>query len=561
MKPDKALAVASCITILVVSVLSCTGVPATPAATPKPARPLASPPGSAAATSTPLSPKSSAPATTAPVATPKPNIGEPKYGGSVTRLRERYPDMLDPHLSRGDASWTDVLGPVYSSLLMFNENMEIVPDLVEKWEQPSDLQYVLHLRKGAKFHDNPAMKAREFTADDVKYNIERMGTNDPKFFRRYQFQVVSTIEIQDKYTVRVTLKEPTPPFVSFIAQPHNYIVGREAVERFGDLSRQEAGTGPFYLKSWTEKVSYKLAKNPDYFVKGVPYLDEVNVVIVPDPAARLASFRSGRADFILTSHTDLNALKRTNPKVTSSSLPSFSIVMVFHPDKKPVSDQRVRQALSLALDRQALIEIIMDGQAEIIGAVYGVAESWQLPQEELKRLYKPDIPRAQKLMTEAGYPNGFPLEVKVSSGRKDAMETVTVVAGQLRQMGVDIKQQILEHTTLIAQRNAADYVTLLHANTASIEPGEAIEQRWRAGGMYNLKDEELTRLIDEQRSEVDAAKRRQMLNQFERIMIDKAYVLFLYGYGEHLVRQSYIKGPGQPSVLGQHLVAYNWIEK
>ncbi|MFH1485169.1 MAG: ABC transporter substrate-binding protein, partial [Chloroflexota bacterium] len=420
----------------------------------------------------------------------------------------------------------------------------------------------LHVRKGAKFHNTPEMKGREFTAEDVKFNLQRMATEDKRFLRRWQFQTVTKIETPDKYTVKLTLKEPTAPFVSFMAQPYNWMVGREAVEKLGDLGRAEAGTGPFQVKSWTDKVSYKLAKNPDYFVKGIPYLDEINVIIVPDFATRLAAFRSGRGDYLLMEYSAFAALKKTNPNVVSSKPARGIIFLGFHPDKKPFSDQRVRQAFSLTVDRQALIDIVMEGQAELIGTVYGaVAASWRMPQDELKRLYKLDIAKAKQLMAEAGYPNGFPLEVKVSSQRKDCMETLIPVAEQLKQIGVEVKQQVLEHTTLTAQRNAADYLCLLHGGSAAIEPAERIVQYWRTGGMYHLHDQDLDRLLKDQQTAVDVAKRRQILHEFNRTFIEKAYSLMLYGYNQHLVRQPYIKGPLENSEYSVHLMAYHWIDK
>ncbi|MBI2906199.1 MAG: ABC transporter substrate-binding protein [Chloroflexi bacterium] len=555
MRYRTSLVIASSLTVLALVLASCA-----PAAAPAPA-PKAAPAAPTAAQPKPAAAPEAKAAPAAPAATPKPAVEQPKYGGLVTRMRDKYPDTLDPHLNRGALWSNDVLGPVYSGLLMLNEKMEIVPDLAEKWEQPSDTAYVLHLRRGIKFHDTPVMKGRELTAEDVKYNIQRMATEDPKFFSRWKFQVVSNIETPDKYTVKLTLKEPTAPFLDFLAQPANYMVGREAVEKSGDLNREEAGTGPFYLKSWTEKVSYKLAKYPSYFIKGIPYFDEINVVIVPDPASRLAAFRSGRADVTLVSSIELGALKQTNPRVTSASLPSAIVMMIFHPEKRPFTDQRVRQAFSLAIDRQALVDVVMEGRAEITGPIYGVAASWQLPMDEVKRLYKPDLAQAKKLMTEAGYPDGFPLEVKISSARKDSVESVVVVAQQLKQIGVEIKQQVMEHTTLIAQRDKADYAALLHGGTATLEPGERIEQYWRPGGMYHLKDPELASLLNEQRKTVDVAKRRQILNRFERLWIERAYALMLFGYGEYLVRQPHIKGPYQGSVIGQHMIAYNWSDK
>ncbi|MBI2910482.1 MAG: hypothetical protein HYX92_22785 [Chloroflexi bacterium] len=554
---------ASCLTVLGLFLATCAPA-AAPAATPKaaPTQPAAPTPkpGSTPAVSPAATTPSAKPV--APKATPRPSVEQPKYGGAVTRIRERYPDTLDPHLARGSKAWLDVLAPLYDGLLKLNENMEIVPGLAEKWEQPTDLVYVLHLFKGAKFHDNPVMKERELTSEDVRWNIQRMATNDPKFLRSWQFGVVASIETPDKHTVRLSLKEPTAPFLNYMAQAFNYMVGKEAVEKSGELVRSEAGTGPFYLKSWTEKISYKLAKNPSYFVRGIPYLDEVNVIIVPDPASRLAAFRSGRADYILVSKSDSDALKRTNPAITFSYLPFSFIFLAFNPANKPFTDQRVRQAISLATDRQALIDVVMDGVAELTGPVYGDIEaSWRLPPEELKRLYKVDTPAARKLMAEAGYPNGFSLEIKASAQQKDCVDSVTVLAQQLKQIGVEVQMKVLEHTTFVAQRNAADYAAVLHSGGAAMEVGERIEQYWRIGGMYHLKDQDLGKLLDDQRREVNVARRRQIVNQFEQMMIERAYVLFLFGYPETLVRNPRIKGPRETSAFGQHLVARAWIDR
>lgn len=513
-----------------------------------------------AATAPPQAPEATAAKPAAPAATPTAAAGQPKYGGSVTRFRENYPDALDPHLSRGAPWWNDVLGPLYNGLLRLDEKLEIAPDLVEKWEQPSDTVYVLRLRQGVKFHDNPTMKGREFTAEDARYNIQRMAANDPKFLRRWQFQVVSNIETPDKYTIKLTLKEPTAPFLDYLAQPFNYMVGKEAVEKFGDLSREEAGTGPFVLKSWTEKLSYKLAKNASYYMKGIPYLNEVNVIVVPDPATRLAGFRSRRADYILTSITDLNSLKKANPQISSTSLPAQLVTLNFNPERNPFTDQRVRQAFSLAIDRQSVLDVAMEGDGILTGPIYGVAASWRLSEDELKRLYRTDIPKARQLMADAGFANGFPLEVGVSSRRPDAMDSLTVVTRHLKQIGVDVKQQVLEHTTLIANREGKNYVALLHGGTAALEPAERISQYYLPGGQWNLNDTDLTKLIHEQRVTVNVEKRRQILNQFERLFIEKAYVIVIFGRGDYLVRQPHVKGPQEPSVMSQSLVAYAWLE-
>src|SRR3990170_1674378 len=228
---------------------------------------------------------------------------QPKRGG-VLRVAEREAPGLDPHLSISFLTHS-YISLTYSQLVRFPNGPEqkhpadfaILPDLAERWTTSKDgTVYTFHLRKGVRFHAKPPVNGREVTAEDVKYSLDRFMA---KSGFRARFEPVQSVEVVDKHTVRITLKEPFAPFLNHMANPtFTAILPREAEERFKDFNPPDAviGTGPFVLRSYDKGVKVTFEKNPNYFMKGLPYLDGVVIEITPDAAARLAGRRAGKAE-------------------------------------------------------------------------------------------------------------------------------------------------------------------------------------------------------------------------------------------------------------------------
>ena len=184
----------------------------------------------------------------------------PKRGG-IIRLADREAPNLDPHLSISflTHSWANM---VYSQLVRYPHGPEqkhpadfaIVPDLAEKWEYKSPTVIEFKLRKGVKFHNKPPVNGREVTADDAKYSIERFRA---KSAFRARFEVIQSIDVVDRHTLRITLKEPSAPFLNHLAaSTYVAILPREVEEKFKDFNRPEAmiGSGPFMLKSYQKEI-------------------------------------------------------------------------------------------------------------------------------------------------------------------------------------------------------------------------------------------------------------------------------------------------------------------
>src|SRR5215831_14193348 len=304
-----------------------------------------------------------------------PALGQTPRRGGVIRIAEREAPGLDPHLSISFLTHSYV-SLAYSQLVRFPNGPEqksptdfsILPDLAEKWIVSKDGKiYTFSLRKGVKFHNKPPVNGREVTAEDVKYSLERFMAKSGFATR---FEPVAAIEAVDKHTVRITLKEPYAPFLNHLANPSFCVIlPREAEDKFKDFNQADAviGTGPFILKSYEKGVRVVFEKNPNYFMKGLPYLDGAVIEITPDAAARLALLRSGKAELPhiwgWVSPEEARSLKQTNPEM---SITPYRVIgqgfIYMRTDQPPFNDIRVRRAVSLAIDRKAWNDALLFGE-------------------------------------------------------------------------------------------------------------------------------------------------------------------------------------------------------
>ena len=241
-----------------------------------------------------------------------------------------------------------------------------------------------------RFHAKPPVNGRELTAEDVRYTYERILT-DKGSVNVSMYRAIAKVEAVDKYTVRFTLKEPFAWFLDMVANPMaGAIIARECVEKFGDLKKPEAviGTGPWMLDGYKQNVSVTLVRNPAYFVAGLPYIDRVEMHVDEDNASRIAAFLGGKYDlgweFPGTNRTDWlqisEALKKRRPGLKVAEYASNVMNTIdMRTDKPPFNDARVRQAISLAMDRKGMIDAVLEGQGTVNGPIPAALSEWALP--------------------------------------------------------------------------------------------------------------------------------------------------------------------------------------
>src|SRR3989454_3327192 len=248
-------------------------------------------------------------------ASPKP----PKRGGVLTRASAWDPPVIDPRLTQSIGLFqfagltsNRLLRHVFTDEATGYSDLSLKGDLAESWQgSPDQRVWTFKLRRGVKWQNVPPLKGRELVAADVKYCFEAYAKEGVQAFT---FQEIEGMETPDTHTLRIHLKTPNMLFPQNVAEPVAVIFSREVIEEDGDLKKRLIGTGPYVLKEHTRKVRIVLQRNPDYFDRGRPYVDEYVILSTPDAATRLAAFRTGQADFIwVASPSEVETIIKTNP--------------------------------------------------------------------------------------------------------------------------------------------------------------------------------------------------------------------------------------------------------
>ena len=322
--------------------------------------------------------------------------GQPKRGG-ILRVAGYDPPHFDPHLTLNFKTNT-TLSFAYSTLVRYKVGaavrpgtFTVEPHLAERWEQPDATTYIFHLRQGVKWHDKPPLNGRELVADDVKFTYDRFRA-EPGNPLRFTLESVDHIEVVDRYRVKFVLHEPFVWLVNVLANPYStWIIAPEVVQHFGDLKKAESviGTGPFLLERYEPNVKTVFKRNPDYFLKDQPYVDGVEWFVLEDPSTGLAMYRAGHIDCGPAANwgvrqQDFESLKKSHPHLVYQDFLSnvTSGVLYVRNDMPPFTDVRVRRALSMAIDRQGIIEgVYLRG--EPTPAIARGATEWSLPIDRL----------------------------------------------------------------------------------------------------------------------------------------------------------------------------------
>jgi peptide/nickel transport system substrate-binding protein len=386
-----------------------------------------------------------------------PSSKSPKRGGTLARASAWDPPVLDPRLTQsvGLYQFTTLTSSRLVRYVFPDEgsgpgDLTLKGDLAESWQaNPDHRVWTFKLRQGTKWQNVPPLNGRELVAADVKYCLEAYAKEGVQSFT---FQEVEAIETPDKYTVRIHLKTPNVLFPQNVAEPITVMFSREVLEEDGDLKKRLIGTGPYILKEHTRKVRVVLARNPDYFDKGRPYVDEYTILSTPDAATRMAAFRASQNDILwLASPGEVETVRRTNHAAVVQSyhntLAPFGLALA--QDKPPFNDVRVRRAISTAIDRQKQVDTVFEGHGILgWGVPYIYYQDTPPTAAQLGPWWQYRPAEAKKLLAEAGHPNGFQTTLFYYEYFPQMTSQVQLVQQDLkRNLNIDVKITKLDYTT------------------------------------------------------------------------------------------------------------------
>jgi peptide/nickel transport system substrate-binding protein len=472
----------------------------------------------------------------------------PKRGGTLA-IRTWDPPHFDPFQTISYKTHI-ALSFTHSRLLRHKAGPSVVPgtfpiegDLAESWTQPSETTYVFKLRKGVRWHAKPPVNGRELTADDIVFSVNHFLTVKGNA-NAYMLKAVDKIEAVDKYTVKFTLKEPFVWFLDMLSNPHAVaIVAKEVVEKHGDLKKWESviGTGPWMLDSYRPNVGLTYVRNPNYFIQGLPYIERIEATVDEDNASRMAAFLSGKYDLGWEFPGTINrvdwvqikdTLKQKRPKLQTVEFPSPVMSHIsMRIDQKPFSDVRVRQAMSMAIDRQAIIEAVLEGVGSMNAAVPAALKEWSIPFDKLgegAKYYKYDPAEAKKLLAAAGYPNGFPGTMCFTTyGSTILVDTMQLVQKDLKAVGIDVKIDQKEYGAYIATCFYGKFDSMTFGpQTGFLEPDNFLFGQYYPEELKNqshINDPVVADMLVRQRRTLDAAKRRDIIYDIQRHLAKQQY--------------------------------------
>ncbi|HEV2359450.1 MAG TPA: ABC transporter substrate-binding protein [bacterium] len=352
------------------------------------------------------------------------------------------PNSLEPAVGTGP--FQAIMNAMYEGLVAWNDKGQVVPQLATSWKPSADGRtWTFALRPGVKFHDGTPL-----TAEAVRATVDRIFDRSVPATRRGNYLLIKDVAAVDEHTVRFTTDPPNPDFPLLMADVSAKIISPAAVRQYGqDFGRHPVGTGPFKFEEWVPNDHVSATANPEYWGPK-PRMRRLVYRPIPEPAARVIVLKTGEADAVLNlPPADVPALRQTFGLYVRAT-PSQTIAELETADTKPpFSDVRVRRALNMAIDQDAIVKGIMKGFARSLHSpgVPGLWGSFDFPPFR----YDPD--RARRMLAEAGYASGMHVTVNLTSGRwaGDA-QVVQAVQGYWANVGVQMTIREMAFADLLA---------------------------------------------------------------------------------------------------------------
>lgn len=454
------------------------------------------------------------------------------------------PSLLNPYFSSDSAS-SQIEALLYNGLVAFDSSFRPVPDLAESWSHSKDGRtWLFHLKKGVRFQDGI-----EVTAKDVvySYNIPRnKGYAGP---RGSDFEKIDQINEIDRYTVEITLKQPYAPFLSTCSYAilPSHLLAQVPIAKLAEhpfTTRKPIGTGPYQLAAWKDGQYIRLDANPHYFA-GQPRIPKIYFRIVPDQNAQLIQLQTGDLQFTEISPTDLTAahLFEKQGKIKLLTNPSLSYTYVGYNLKNPLfQDVRIRQALTYALNRELIVQVVLDGQGQV-AHTHGLPMDKEMESEIPKFPYNPQ--KAKKLLAEAGWrdtdgdgildKNGkkFSFVLLTNQGNKIREMVSQIIQEQWAKVGVEVIPRMMEWSAFIndyVDTKKFDAVLLGWSLSIDPDPTAIWHSKEIAGGLnfISYRNSQIDRLLELNTQILEPQKRRKVILEFERMIAKEQPYTFLY---------------------------------
>jgi peptide/nickel transport system substrate-binding protein len=432
---------------------------------------------------------------------------------------------------------------VFNNLVVFDpskvhESIEtIIPDLAESWSwDKTNTRLTFKLRQGVKWHDG-----KPFTARDVQCTWRMIiGKSDVQDFhrnpRRIWYTKLQDVSINGDYEATFELSEPQPSLPVLLASAFSAVYPCHVPQQV--MRTRPIGTGPFKLVEFKRGESIRLVRNPDYWKKDRPYLDEITFRMIDSRATRMLAFATGEFDITFPSDVSvplMKDMKALAPNAICETITTGTLVnLMVNRVNPPFDNPEIRKAMSLAVDRKAFNSILMEGTASMGGAMLPKPEGeWGMPAEMVSSLtgYGPDgeknLAEAQGIMQKLGYSDDKPLQIKIQTRNLPTYrDPAVILTDQLKKIYITGELDILDTPRWYAKLAKKDYTIGLNVTGVSVDdPDGNIVENYSCKSERNYTqycNAEVDKRLAAQSSELDKEKRKKIVWDIERILVDDA---------------------------------------
>jgi peptide/nickel transport system substrate-binding protein len=419
---------------------------------------------------------------------------------------------------KNDNASINVRRQMYETLLTYNEKMELIPLLAESYSWEGEKTIIFKIRKGVKFHNGETL-----TAHDVKFSIERA---DRMKYASTQLSVVdiAACSVIDDYTYKMVLKLPFAPMLANVTVPAMVIVNEKAVKALNDdMTTTPVGTGPYKLSTWNRGDRIELVRFDQYWGKAAP-IQKIIYRIITETTSRAIEVETGGVDIAYEiSPNDYPNLEKAPQVLINRDMGLRTDYVGFNCSKAPFTDARVRQAISYALDKPAMVNAVymgtnQPGRGMIAPTVWGYSEDI--------RLLDRNIAKAKELLTQAGFPNGLKTTIWTNDTQV-RIDIATIMQSQLKAIGVEANIQVVEWGTylkMVEDKTLDIYILGISAPTGD---GDALWNQFHStshfsGNTAHFKDPNIDKLLDESRLKTNRTERFTALKTVHQAIVDLA---------------------------------------
>ena len=465
------------------------------------------------------------------------------------------PKSLDPQAVTAVNDFRILLN-LYDGLVRYKPGtLEVEPALAESWEISDDgLNYTFKLREGVKFHDGSA-----FNAEAVKFNFERMLNKDHPyadtgpFPLAFFFSAIKEVNAVDELTVQMKLDAPFAPLLSNLAYPTGLIVSPEQVKKHGkDYGRNPSGSGPFKFAEWESNRRVVLEKNPDHW-DGAPPLQAVVYRPITDANTRVAEMMAGGIDLMVEVPPDNLVQFRDAPdfQVYEQTGPHVWF-LILNAKEKPFDDKRMRQAANYAINKQSLVDNILQGTATV--AAGPVAKAFEWAYNDALEPYPYDPDKARQLIEEAGYGDGVEVTFYVTEGGSGMLDPIpmgTAIQADLDKVGIKAKIETYEWNTYLGKVNPclegkahlAEMAWM--TNDPDTLPFLTLRsEAWPDKGGFNsgyYANPQVDELLNKARASTDQEERAKLYKEMQTLVQEDAPWVFVASWKQNAVSTSRVK--------------------